>query len=103
MMVARMTHDELTAQISPSFYNLAALSDEDCEYNDEGYFIYPPLMNLNFESFSEPTSLCLLDDGFRLYLFVGAEVSSKTIKALFGVNVLDEVQNPLESEAVGLN
>lgn len=84
----------------PNLYNLKDLSADDCEYSEEGYFNYPALVNLNFESISEEDACLLLDDGFKLYLYMGAQVSSKVVQSLFGKKSLKEVANPLESEEV---
>lgn len=100
IMVARMSYDELSVQLMPNLYNLKDLSDQDCEYNEDGYFNYPPLLNLNFESIAEDDACLLLDDGFKLFLYLGSKVSSKTLQSLFGKKSLTEISNPLESEEV---
>lgn len=99
-MVARMNYEELSSQLMPNLYNLTDLASEECEYNEEGYFTYPPLLNLSFESLSNEEAILLLDDGFRLYLYIGAGVNKKAIKSLFGKNQLSEVANPLDTEEV---
>jgi hypothetical protein len=102
-MMARMSYDELSTQIMPNLYNLTELGKEECEYSEDGYFVYPPLLNLNFESISDESSSLLLDDGFKLYLYLGREVSSKSIQSLFGKKSLAEVSNPVETEEVKLS
>ena len=100
--LARMSHEEMISQMSPSLYDLGNLDQDICEYAEEGYFNYPPLLNLNFDSVADPAALLLLDDGFRLYIYVGEAVPSKTIYAIFGRKTISEVANPLESEEVPL-
>lgn len=98
-----MSYDELSTQLMPNLYNLKDLGKDDCEYNEEGYFNYPPLMNLSFESISGDDSILLLDDGFQMYIYLGSAVSQGTIKSLFGKTQLNEVANPLETEDVKSN
>lgn len=97
-----MSYDEMAIQVMPNLYNIKELGKQDCEYNEDGYFNYPPMLNLNFESISEEDGALLLDDGFKLYLYFGSKVSSKLVHSLFGKKSLSEVSNPLETEEVGL-
>lgn len=95
-MVARASFEELSTQIMPTLYDLRNLQQTDCEYSEEGYFNYPPLMNLSFEAISDEEVICLLDDGFKLYLFLGSKTPTKVVASIFGKKTLSEVFNPFD-------
>lgn len=72
LQLCKTSVDEMTVQMMPNLYKLDELTKEECEYDADGYFVYPPLVGLNFESISQIDGIYLLDDGFKLYLFIGA-------------------------------
>ena len=72
IMTARLSFDELNAQVMPSLYDLTHLEADACEYSEDGYLNLPPLLNLSFESMQDTSAVHLLDDGFRLYLYLGS-------------------------------
>jgi len=49
------------------------LEDWQCEYDENGVFVYPDLLGLNFESIGHE-GVYVLNDGFDIYMWVGQNV-----------------------------
>ena len=55
-------------QINPVMFDISSIGDECGIYNDDE-FIWPPVTRLAYQCI-ESCRLCLLDDGFSLYLYI---------------------------------
>jgi len=96
----RIGREEMSAQILPRVYDLKELREGQCEYNEKWEFEYPDLLPLNRCTLYEKGAICLLDDGYRLYLWVGKGVKEDKCYLLGG---LADLSDPYESDTVFLN
>ncbi|CAD8167868.1 unnamed protein product [Paramecium pentaurelia] len=79
--------DELVTYIVPQLYNISNLQEQDCIYDDSGYFIYPQPISLVLEEVSNG-GLLLMDCGYCLILFICKIHDENQMADIFGKQYL---------------
>lgn len=77
-------------QINPWLFRVDYLEDDQCEYDENGAFTYPDSLSLNYDSLDH-IGVYLMNDGFDIYMWVGAEVDPAVLQSLFGVTNIDDL------------
>ncbi|CAD8128338.1 unnamed protein product [Paramecium sonneborni] len=75
--------DELVTYIVPQLYNISDLKEQECVYDDNGYFIYPQSISLVLEEVSNG-GLLLMDCGYCLILFICKIHDENQMADIFG-------------------
>ncbi|CAD8096688.1 unnamed protein product [Paramecium sonneborni] len=99
--------DELVTYIVPQLYNISDLKEQECIYDDSGYFIYPQSISLVLEEVSNG-GLLLMDCGNYLILFICKIHDENQMADIFGKhyqnmnlvedNLYSNSQNPINDK-----
>jgi protein transport protein SEC24 len=83
--------EETMLHFVPYLFSVHTLSEENTSYFDEnGYFVFPSLVNLSFNNLSNE-GIYLLDDGEALYMLTGSQADPTKLMNLFGIKSVAEV------------
>ena len=80
----------------PSLIALHSLEANECVYDEDGVFLWPPLLSLNFDSIADPKGIYLLDNGIKTYILLNFEAEIEDMKAIFGVEDLADLDVKLD-------
>lgn len=91
-----MSFDELSLHLMPNIFAIHNLSEEECIYDEEGNFVWPGMLGLNFESIEDAEGIFLLDDGIQVFIHVSYSAAADNLKAIFGVETAEEILTPVD-------
>jgi len=81
---------EIGLQINPWLFRLDTLEDDQCEYDESGYFVYPDLLGLSYDSLANE-GVFMLNDGFDIYLWVGQQTDPSILDSLFNIESFEQI------------
>lgn len=89
----------MATQILPNIFAIHNLTEDECQYGEDGAFVWPEMLGLNYDSLADEEGIYVLDDGFKIFIHLNNSVKKDHLRAIFGVGELNEIELPLDEVA----